>query len=609
MYLEEIYLENTGPISKCHVKPPFDGGNPLPVVIVGPNGSGKSIFLSYIVDALTEFAKQAFDDIVPSDGLSEPYFRFISSSAIRSGKSFSLSLLHFKANDEDLYYCEKAGMLNPKDYSPNVKSMFSSVWKWRKDENYKDVSVNKNTVETEMQNGAYAFFPASRHEDPIWLNPKSLKIKFNPFSLRFNQQLDKPLRVETGAEENISWILSVLLDAAVDFDIIQQLQAGATLSNVEERAWKNASALQRSKQNIEHILRAILQDKHAKLLRDLRRNSEQRLAIQLGNGQIIPNLQSLSEGQSQLFQLFATIIRYGERTNLNRSIRLRDITGLIVIDEIAAHLHPTLQHDVLPRLIKMFPKVQFIVSSHSPLFLLGMEKEFGPNGLDILELPEGKEIDSERFSEFGKAFEYYQDTERFESEIKQLIAEITKPVVMTEGKLDVLYIQTALKLLGEGELLDSLEIRPVGNKGKKGDEDGGKNGLNRVLNFHKKDPSLMNQPILLLYDWDTSKPAEQIEKLWVRSILHNPKNTKAKKGIENFFPIDLFEERFYKTDVKEGDYGEHSTITKFQKKEFCNWVCEHGSASDFEEFKGIVKILEEFVKAHQSPPDQQPASE
>ena len=66
MYLDEIYLENTGPISKCHVKPPFaNNGNPLPIVVVGPNGSGKSIFLSYIVDALMEFAKTVFRDIVP----------------------------------------------------------------------------------------------------------------------------------------------------------------------------------------------------------------------------------------------------------------------------------------------------------------------------------------------------------------------------------------------------------------------------------------------------------------------------------------------------------------------------------------------------------------
>ena len=50
MYLHEIFLQNTGPISTCHIKPPFDAnGNSFPIVIVGPNGSGKSIFLSYIV--------------------------------------------------------------------------------------------------------------------------------------------------------------------------------------------------------------------------------------------------------------------------------------------------------------------------------------------------------------------------------------------------------------------------------------------------------------------------------------------------------------------------------------------------------------------------------
>ena len=55
MYLSEIYLENTGPVSKCHIHLPFvNNSTPRPVVIVGPNGSGKSIFLSYIVDALME---------------------------------------------------------------------------------------------------------------------------------------------------------------------------------------------------------------------------------------------------------------------------------------------------------------------------------------------------------------------------------------------------------------------------------------------------------------------------------------------------------------------------------------------------------------------------
>ena len=69
MYLTELYLQNTGAISECHVKPSFDdAGNPLPIAIVGPNGSGKTILPSYIIDALTEFAKKAFTDIVPIDG-------------------------------------------------------------------------------------------------------------------------------------------------------------------------------------------------------------------------------------------------------------------------------------------------------------------------------------------------------------------------------------------------------------------------------------------------------------------------------------------------------------------------------------------------------------
>ena len=122
MYLDEIYLENTGPISLCHVKLPFaDDSNPHPVVIVGPKRSGKSIFLSYIVDALMEFAKTAFQDIVPSDGVSAPYFRVISSRAIRSGESFSLSLLRFKTADNDLHYCEKAGRFDPGTYAPDLQ--------------------------------------------------------------------------------------------------------------------------------------------------------------------------------------------------------------------------------------------------------------------------------------------------------------------------------------------------------------------------------------------------------------------------------------------------------------------------------------------------------
>lgn len=331
-----------------------------------------------------------------------------------------------------------------------------------------------------------------------------------------------------------------------------------------------------------------------------------RLAIQLSNDQRIPNLQSLSEGQSQLLHLFTTIIRYSESADIQMSTRLSEITGLVVVDEIDIHLHPTLQHDIVPQLIKLFPKVQFIVSSHSPLFLLGMEQTFEADGLAIIELPEGISISSERFTEFGNAFEYYQDTESFKKEIEHRFANETKPLVLTEGPLDARYIQHALELLGENELINFLDIEFVGIEDDNGKTHfGGDTWLNHFRNIFEANTSLYRRPILLLYDCDTRKENEQVgedERLWIRSIKQNTENTKVKKGIENLFPIRFFKEEFefreeyYSKRPK--DDGGH--VENLDKPKFCEWICENGNKDDFAKFGSVVDILKEFVEAHQS---------
>lgn len=106
--------------------------------------------------------------------------------------------------------------------------------------------------------------------------------------------------------------------------------------------------------------------------------------------------------------MFATIVRYADTININNSIHLSEISGVVVVDEIELHLHSILQREVLPKLIALFPKIQFIITTHSPLFLLGMEEQFGTEGFEIYEMPQGLKINAERFSEFQKAYTYLQ---------------------------------------------------------------------------------------------------------------------------------------------------------------------------------------------------------
>ncbi len=176
---------------------------------------------------------------------------------------------------------------------------------------------------------------------------------------------------------------------------------------------------------------------------------------------------------------------------------------------------------------------------------------------------------------------------------EQPFSDVVKPVVLTEGSLDTHYIQTALTLLGEVKLLNSLEIKPVGTKVNKGTHDGGKSGLDRIQKVYTANSWLFNQPILLLYDCDTNKQKADSEGCWVRLVPKNAENTKVKSGIENLFSMNLFEDRFYHEFPRDdGGY-----VKKLNKNKFCQWICaDRREADDFANFSVIVEILKEFVE-------------
>ncbi|HEC1758395.1 TPA: AAA family ATPase, partial [Campylobacter lari] len=169
------------------------------------------------------------------------------------------------------------------------------------------------------------------------------------------------------------------------------------------------------------------------------RNFGSRIGIYNDKELLLNNINQLSLGELTLLNLFVNIIRH---TDLSDET-IDKLEGIVVIDEIDVHLHSDLQSKVLPRLIKLFPKIQFIVTTHSPLFVLGMQKEFEDDRFDLLEMPNGIRINAEIFSEFQKAYDTFRQTETFEKDIDNRIKSIQKPTIFVEGKTDVKYIKKA----------------------------------------------------------------------------------------------------------------------------------------------------------------------
>ncbi len=78
----------------------------------------------------------------------------------------------------------------------------------------------------------------------------------------------------------------------------------------------------------------------------------------------------LSDGYSAIIRIVADLIlRMEQNWVLNDKISSYDIEGVALIDELETHLHIELQRKILPFLTSFFPRIQFIVTTHSPYIL------------------------------------------------------------------------------------------------------------------------------------------------------------------------------------------------------------------------------------------------
>jgi predicted ATP-binding protein involved in virulence len=81
-------------------------------------------------------------------------------------------------------------------------------------------------------------------------------------------------------------------------------------------------------------------------------------------GEIL-SVNPLSDGEKCLMALIGDLARRLAIANPS-SVKPLDGNGIILIDEIELHLHPSWQRMIIPQLKATFPNCQFLISSHSP---------------------------------------------------------------------------------------------------------------------------------------------------------------------------------------------------------------------------------------------------
>ncbi len=101
--------------------------------------------------------------------------------------------------------------------------------------------------------------------------------------------------------------------------------------------------------------------------------SSNEIMIQTPGGRIY--YEYLSSGFKSCLSIMFAIIKEVEFRFSDQMLEARNFNGIVLIDEIEIHLHPVWQSKIAKLLIELFPKAQFICTTHSPHVIQSADRE------------------------------------------------------------------------------------------------------------------------------------------------------------------------------------------------------------------------------------------
>lgn len=519
-------------------------------VLTAVNGQGKTTILSHIVDAFYEMTKQHFSDVAEN---ANAYYRVSSALDHLDATRMSLVYLRFTAEEQTIDYVDLRGPCTQEEYEAelgleNPMSFVSQLAEPLKAAgNIKAVTPNltKELAEKIFPQNVMTYFPAYRFEVPSYLNkPFQERLVFAK-ETRYAGRLDKPLEVHTSLPTIANWLMDVVLD-------MREVQGtNPNLFNSLNTIISNAL----SSKNYGPVRFGVGQ-------RQLGSTRIQILQQGSSNKTVYPSIFRLSSGESALLCIFAEILRHADlaATTTNPA----EVSGIILIDEVDKHLHIKLQKEVLPKLLGLFPNIQFIVSSHSPFLNMGLA-EYLPERSRVIDIQTGLAITPSTDPQYQEVYEMMvNENGRFKTMYESVLAQIDtgkQLQILSEGK-NYEHIEKALSLLAPDLLL---KIKLV-----KGAED--RSGGQQLKNtFDIMSNANHAGKFLVVWDCDCSlmvAPLSETDCFHKFCFEKNIANDTAHKGIENLYPAELLTPDLYDIKTTSTEYGGSKNEKIFSKSRF-----------------------------------------
>ena len=290
----------------------LDNDNLKHLIITGKNGSGKTI----LVNAIVEFL-----DIIKSDkGL----------NFLNYSKNLEKTIIQLELTKKDDTTKIPEWEEHVKHWESQIKNTFGKV-----ELRFNDIA---NIIKSYNQNNfVFAFYEAARKT--VITEPK------NPTKPNFVTNL------AIKDNKNVTQFLNFLVDLKVQEALARNEKM---LTDADEiRAWFDS---------FEQLLKDIFQNQSIRLEFDYKDYS-----FYIVDGLKKFKFTQLSDGYSAIIDIVADLIlKMQEKNSPNREYLKQ---GIVIIDEIETHLHLELQRLILPMLTRIFPNIQFIVTTHSPFIL------------------------------------------------------------------------------------------------------------------------------------------------------------------------------------------------------------------------------------------------